>query len=162
MQPKQCNWRQCVIAVQICLVLVLICGCATRHTDSVARQLSEPYVLAADFPPAVTVIYELKYYVIGDKVGVTPLRVSEEGGQRLYSISEPFRLLGYPDPNLMLEVRGFVFEIVSPREHAGKLLTAHFDGPGSGDPFNAFSFGQRYRMEILPVAIGNLKFGLCW
>jgi hypothetical protein len=61
------------------------------------------------------------------------------------------------------QVRGFLWEIVSPRRFAGKTLTAHFDGLlPSGDPFTAFQFGKSYIMAVPENSIGNDSFKLCY
>lgn len=61
------------------------------------------------------------------------------------------------------EIGGFVFQILEPKEHAGKVLTAHFDGPlASGDPFKAFAPGRRYKMDVPAKWIGDTSFGLCY
>jgi hypothetical protein len=92
------------------------------------------------------------------------LKVIGNAGTNLTcSIAEPLRLLQRADTNLLWEIGGFVFQIVEPKEYAGRILTAHFDGPlASGDPFKAFAPGRQYRMDVSQKFIGKTGFVMCY
>lgn len=111
----------------------------------------------------VTVVGELRYYVVGGAARPTVQVLQNDGRSLTCSVSEPFRLLRQVDTNLTFEVRGFVLQIVEPAQYAGQVLTAHFDGLlASGDPFKAFALGRRYQMDVAHEFIGGTDFALCY
>ncbi|MBM4032204.1 MAG: hypothetical protein FJ291_10505 [Planctomycetes bacterium] len=70
--------------------------------------------------------------------------VAEEGGEE-----NPWRM------------PGFVFQIVAPKEYAGKLIAAHWDGP-LADPLGYYlKEGKLYAVRIPRKSVGNVSFGWC-
>jgi hypothetical protein len=117
--------------------------------------------------PAVSVVCELRYYLVGHVTSLAPTNglqvVRNVGTNLICSVAEPLRLIQRADTNLLWEIGGFVFQIVEPQEYAGQVLTAHFDGPlASGDPFKAFAPARRYRIDVSQKFIGRTNFGICY
>jgi hypothetical protein len=73
----------------------------------------------------------------------------------------------YSEPDVTKEigrdfVQGFVFKVVSPKEHAGKLLTIHHDGVlATGDPTRFAVKGQRYQTRFPAELLDNCAFRPC-
>jgi hypothetical protein len=59
-------------------------------------------------------------------------------------------------------IAGFIFEVVAPKKHQGKYITAHHDGIlASGDPTEIAVPGKTYLLRINKRDIGKKDFGLC-
>jgi hypothetical protein len=84
-------------------------------------------------------------------------------GDRTYNEREFEVLKKASAGDLQWKVSGFLWEIISPPQFAGKALSSHFDGPlASGDLFMAFTFRKRYVMKVSEKFIGDDKFTLCY
>ena len=104
--------------------------------------------VSLSWEPHVDVICELRAY-----------RIDEQ----LYGQKEFAALQKTRTEDLRFHVRGFLWEIIGPKQFAGKALSLHFDGPlASGDPFEAFTFGRRYAIKVSKSCIGNDRFVLCY
>lgn len=160
-----------ILALVAVFLSALLCGCAGPfHAEG--PEPEERGIGSWGYVPRLDVVCEFRYYVIQPDlsehpgVGAVPPSVDVVTQTRdtlRCSISEPWRLLSRPDTNLVYDVRGFVLQVIAPENAAGKILTAHFDGPlASGDPFKAFAPGKRYRLNVPQDALGNAAFRLCF
>ena len=151
--------------IALTLGFVSVSGCVGQ-TNTIAPERRT--VALSDYDsPTVSVVCELRYYLVGHVTSLTPtnrLQILRNVGTNLIcSIAEPLRLVQTAETNLLWEIGGFIFQIIEPQEHAGQVLTAHFDGPlASGDPFKAFAPARRYRMDVSQKFIGTTNFGMCY
>lgn len=154
-----------IAALTLAVLFVCLVGCASLR-PATPMPLERRAVALSD-SPIVTVVCELRYYLVGHVTSLSPTNrlqvVRNDGTNLICTISEPLSLLRRADTNLVWEIGGFVLQIVAPAEYAGQILTAHFDGiPASGDPFRAFAFDRRYQMDVSRKFIGGTNFGLCY
>ena len=123
---------------------VVVLACAGCKSPSPPERRS----ISLSLPPYAEVVCELRAYRVGN------LTYTERDFEVLKKGSER---------DLRWEVSGFLWEIISPPQFAGKPLSSHFDGPiASGDPFKEFAFGKRYLMKVSEKFIGDDKFPLCY
>lgn len=154
------------LPIALALVVVFAGGCANQPKPAPPLE-SRTVALSNYDSPTVTVVCELRYYLVGHVTSISPTNrlqvVRNDRTNLTCSISEPLSLPRRADTNLTWEIGGFVLQIIDPAQYAGEILTAHFDGPlASGDPFKAFAFGRRYQMGVSQKFIGGTNFGLCY
>jgi hypothetical protein len=154
------------MTIALGFAVILFGGCTSQRAASTIPPERRTVALSNYDSPTVTVVCELRYYLVGHVTSISPTNrlqiVCNDGTNLACSISEPLALLQRADTNVLWEIGGFVLQIVEPREYAGQVLTAHFDGPlASGDPFKAFAFGRRYKMDVSQKFIGGTNFGVC-
>ena len=115
--------------------LAIFLPCTSAKPDKLPSQREEE---------SVTVVAEPKFYVIG------VLRADE------------MELFKKPDRERMLEVDGFIFEVIRPPEYAGRIIGMHHDGVlASGNPYALWVIGRRYEFKIPKNNIGQLSFRPC-
>ena len=123
-------------------------SCASERSDAKHsaesrhdRRGNDPYGV-----PAITVVWKLRYYVVG-------LRSPTDTASLI--------MLEAADAENRTRIDGFLMEIVSPPEYAGKVLMAHFDGAGVVDPFTFYTLGKHYTEQVPITAIGRIAPTLC-
>ena len=125
------------------VVVSLLCLSAepVKRTSSQGEQRVEEEV--------VTVVAEPKFYVSG--------ALGHDLGY-----GDELVLFRKPDRDAMLEVDGFILEVVRPPEYAGRIIGMHHDGfVASGNPYTLWEVGRRYEFKIHKELIGKLSFRPC-
>jgi hypothetical protein len=125
------------------VVVSLLCLSAepVKRTSSQGEQRVEEEL--------VTVVAEPKFYVSG--------AFAHDAGR-----GDELELFRKPDRDWMLEVDGFILEVVRPPEYAGRIIGMHHDGPlASGNPYKLWEVGRRYEFKIHKDFIGKLSFRIC-
>jgi hypothetical protein len=151
----------------ILLGLLFLSACRSVQSPPPLRRVIDPLTT---LHKGVNVVCELRYYVVAPDpgqqarpvLGYPELRVLRNEGERLScSVPEPWELLKLAEAHRMLDVKGFVLEIMQPSEYAGHFLTAHFESVAE-DPFKAFAVNKRYIIEVSPQFVDDTRFKLCY
>jgi len=112
--------------------------------------------------PLIVLECELRYYLVDTNEPPASLHPSSlevlknEVTNLVCSVSNPFTLASIPVSSR--QVRGFVLQVVEPKDVAGQVLTVRADP--LRDPADQFEFEQRYELQIRREMLGNLEFRL--
>jgi hypothetical protein len=115
--------------------------------DSAREPAAPPDKRGAEREQRVTVVCEVLYYAegcMGDK-GFKGIRLNSEA-----------------DPKREWYIDGFVLTVVSPVKLEGQILCMHHDGVlASGNPYEVFTKGRRYEINVPKSSLGQFTFVLC-